>query len=316
MDATTIQKLLYRGESEILDFKSEQYRFEKASDEEKSGLLKDIMAFANAWRDSEAYILIGVEEVRGGHSIIRGINKHLADHELQQFINSKVQRPIKFSYEGISINGLQVGVISIPLQNRPFFAKNKFGNVEAGRVYLRRGSSTDIATPDEIAEMGKKTNQTNAAFEIKTNISLGPLIGFPDVLLNTWLFNDGNATAYDVQVTAKSEHRGNLNFNHTMWKEKAVPHPERAQSSLQPLHPGDRQHIFTWALGYIQPNNEQVVAIGYGKKVSFEKPVNYMGDDVIIELKIFARDLFPTTITIGYTKEEIKNLTQKAFRPS
>jgi hypothetical protein len=53
MDAATIEKLLFRGESEILDFKSQQYRFEKASDEEKSELLKDIMAFANAWRDSE-----------------------------------------------------------------------------------------------------------------------------------------------------------------------------------------------------------------------------------------------------------------------
>ena len=34
-------------EGPTLDFKREQYRFDKASDEDKSELLKDILAFAN-----------------------------------------------------------------------------------------------------------------------------------------------------------------------------------------------------------------------------------------------------------------------------
>lgn len=49
-----INSLLYEEESTTLDFKSEQYKFVKAQDWEKAELLKDILAFANAWRRSDA----------------------------------------------------------------------------------------------------------------------------------------------------------------------------------------------------------------------------------------------------------------------
>src|SRR5579864_5379397 len=65
MNDVLFERLLYEEESTTLDFKKEQYRFAKATEYEKSELLKDILGFANAWRRSEAYILIGVEEMRG-----------------------------------------------------------------------------------------------------------------------------------------------------------------------------------------------------------------------------------------------------------
>ena len=55
------ERLLYEEEGTTIDFKKEQYRFVKATDEEKSELLKDILGFANAFRRSATYILIGVE---------------------------------------------------------------------------------------------------------------------------------------------------------------------------------------------------------------------------------------------------------------
>jgi len=64
MDAAFFECLLNEEEGTTLDFKSKQYLFAGATDEEKSELLKDILAFANAWRRSDAYILLGVEEVR------------------------------------------------------------------------------------------------------------------------------------------------------------------------------------------------------------------------------------------------------------
>ena len=57
MNAIDLTALLHRSESETLDFKSKQYPF--SSDEEKSELLKDVLAFGNAWKDSDGYILIG-----------------------------------------------------------------------------------------------------------------------------------------------------------------------------------------------------------------------------------------------------------------
>lgn len=49
---------------------------------------------------------------------------------------------------------MSVGVICIPKQARPLYALEAFGVVDAGVVYVRRGSSTATALPDEIAAMG------------------------------------------------------------------------------------------------------------------------------------------------------------------
>lgn len=154
MDSITLENLLNENESNYLDFKQCQYRFEGAFEEEKSEILKDILAFANAWRRTDAYILIGVKEVKGGRSKVIGITDHFDDAALQQFVNSKVQKPIQFSYIAFEFEEKQVGIIKIPVQERPFYLKQKYGKLKPNVVYLRRGSSTDEAEPDEIAKMG------------------------------------------------------------------------------------------------------------------------------------------------------------------
>jgi hypothetical protein len=149
------ESLLFESEGSSLDYKRDQYSFEGASDAEKGELLKDILAFANAWRRSEAYILIGVEDVPGGRSRPVGVSAHLEDAKLQQFVNSKTQRPLAFSYRVMQVDGIEIGVISIPVQSRPFFLRKPFGRLAANTVYIRRGSSTDTADPDEIARMAE-----------------------------------------------------------------------------------------------------------------------------------------------------------------
>jgi len=96
MDKELFERLLYEEESATLDFKKEQYRFAKATEDEKSEILKDMLGFANAWRRSEAYILIGVEDVRGGRGNIVGIpsTDHLNDHSLQQFVNNLTSQSV------------------------------------------------------------------------------------------------------------------------------------------------------------------------------------------------------------------------------
>lgn len=148
------EELLYEEESSTLDFKSEQYPFNSASDYQKSELLKDILAFANAWRHGDAYILIGVREIKGGRSEVVGIVEELDDAQLQQFVNTKTQRPIDFEYKTILIDGKKVGSIRIPLQKRPIFLTKDYGKLKKHIVYIRRGSSTDEANPDEVAKMG------------------------------------------------------------------------------------------------------------------------------------------------------------------
>jgi len=150
-----ISGLLFEAESAELDFKSEQYSFEGVDDRAKSELLKDILAFSNAWRRSDAYILIGVKEYKEAESEVVGITKHIDDASLQEFVNSKTNRPVDFSYNPTSFRGKQIGVIHIPVQDRPTFLKRYYVKLRRNIVYLRRGSSTFVALPDEIARMGQ-----------------------------------------------------------------------------------------------------------------------------------------------------------------
>jgi Putative DNA-binding domain len=171
MNDQLLESLLREDEGTALDFKRDQYPFVGANDDNvKSELLKDILAFANSWRRSDAFILIGVQEVTGGRSNIVGISTHIPDASLQQFVNTKLQRPLALSYEAYPIENVQIGVIHIPLQDRPFYLKKDYGKLKSNVVYIRRSSSTDTASPDEIAKMGIATQES-----INTRVELEAL---------------------------------------------------------------------------------------------------------------------------------------------
>ncbi len=159
MDAGLFERLLHEDESNTLDFKAQQYRFTKATAREKSEILKDILGFANAWRRTDAFILIGVEEARGGRSKVAGVSEHLDDHSLQQFVHSRTNRPVRFAYEAFEWEERQVGVICIQQTERPVYLEADYGKLRRHEVYVRRGSSTDPgtpATPDEVARMASQ----------------------------------------------------------------------------------------------------------------------------------------------------------------
>ena len=188
MNNGLVERLLFEEESPTLDFKKEQYRFAKASKDEKAELLKDILGFANAWRRSEGYILIGVEEVRGVRSKVTGIpaTEHLDDHSLQQFVNRLTNRPVRFHYEAFRFEGKNVGIIRIDKQTRPIYLKRPYGKLEKHQVYIRRGTSTDPtspALPEEVALMGQvaEPEPTELVIEfahIERENSLGTKISF------------------------------------------------------------------------------------------------------------------------------------------
>lgn len=150
-----IEQLLFEEEGVALDFKSAQYEFVGASEEAKAELLKDILAFANSWRRVDAYILVGVREAKGARSQVVGLASHIDDAQLQQFVNAKVQRPMQLSYKAMQLDGKDIAVIHIPIQERPFYLQRDYGHLKADVVYIRRGSATDVARPDEVARMGK-----------------------------------------------------------------------------------------------------------------------------------------------------------------
>ncbi len=162
MDPNKLEQLLRENECTYLDFKRDQYPFANATDHAKSELLKDIVAIANADKQGDGYILVGAEEVRGSRARIHGVTTHLNDNDLQQFVSAKLNRSLRFSYEVVPCDGVTIGVIHIPAQERLFYLKSDYGKLQANIAYYRLGSSTAQATPDELFRWGKASAAQNA----------------------------------------------------------------------------------------------------------------------------------------------------------
>jgi hypothetical protein len=316
MDVQLFESLLYRGESETLDFKVDQYSFEKATDEEKSELLKDILAFANAWRDSDAHILIGVQENRGTKAAVLGVTKQLEDHAVHEFVNGKTQKPVTFSYEVFPFGAMQCGIIQVPVQERPFYLRKDFGRLKANEVYIRRGSATGKATPDEIADMGKRLSTPPVpAFIVLAEPHLRSGGPFAEVYLAAWLVNQGEASAYDLQVNFEGGPR-QVGFEQSIWDEKPASFPGRIQLSKYPLHRSDRQPLATWFVATAELTSEQHARLASKQRLDPDETLtSVQGVDVNFRLKILARDQPPVSIMVQFTKDEIKSLRGKTFLP-
>jgi hypothetical protein len=175
-----LEQLRYKGESTDLDFKQAQYPFAGASDHEKSELLKDIMAMANAYRSGPGYILIGFKDLTPHPAEVVGISAsdHIDDAALQQFVRSKIDPLLEFQYEERLFNGKHIAIITIHKQTRPFAPKQDFGKLKKNVALVRRGSSTDEASMSEMAKMAladagsSKTARVDLRIETEENNSL------------------------------------------------------------------------------------------------------------------------------------------------
>lgn len=155
MNSIQFESLLNESESSSLDFKRDQYCIGKsATDDVRSTVIKDILAMANSFRRSDAYIVVGVKSQLNGGYVLHGVSDHIDDASLQQFVNSKTNRAVDFVYKPVQYHGLMFGVVCIPKQVRPLFLNKSFGSIDAGEVWYRRGSSNTVASPDVVASMG------------------------------------------------------------------------------------------------------------------------------------------------------------------
>lgn len=155
IDDDLLERLRHKGEGADLDFKQAQYAFVGATDHQKSELLKDILAMANAYRDGPGYILVGLKDQAPQPAEVVGIatTNHIDDATLQQFVHSKVDPRLEFRYEERLFHGKHVAVIEIPRQPRPFVPVKNYGKLEKNVGYVRRGSSTGEASMSEMRMM-------------------------------------------------------------------------------------------------------------------------------------------------------------------
>ena len=109
----------------------------QADEKDKAELLKDILAMANAWREGPGRILLGVKDARPHPAEVIGLNEHLDDAKLQQFVGSKIRPKLTFRYEECLYEGRAVGIISIPKQARPLYLQHPYGPLKSNVVYVR-----------------------------------------------------------------------------------------------------------------------------------------------------------------------------------
>lgn len=152
------ENILNNPESDILDFKREQYSFlSNQNDVNTAKFVKDIISFSNTIRTETSYIILGIGESESGEKEILGLDKHIDDAIFQEKIKNKVTPIPYFSYSTIKFQDKIFGVIEIPVRKyeEPIFSTVKMKGLETGKVYFRRGSSNSEATGREIILISK-----------------------------------------------------------------------------------------------------------------------------------------------------------------
>lgn len=177
------QILQYQSESDIIDFKREQYPIK--SHTKKHEILKDISAMANHPLNDDKYIIIGVIEKNGVASDFLDIEALIDEAKYQQFVNNNIEPGIKFEYKMIKFENHRLAYFRIFKNNdRPYLFKKDVVNAtsdkiefKAGDGFIRIGTSTKKMTRTDYDQVYisklKKSDR-------KSDISITPSIGHPD----------------------------------------------------------------------------------------------------------------------------------------
>ena len=157
-------KLVERGEKTTVDFKIRSDVFAQPGIDAKAELAKDICAMANNG-NAASYIVIGVSDDQViYHSVT---NQKLTDDNLQDFCKKAIQPPPKINlsrkcwqkassaHRGKEFVIIQVG----PHPRQIFRLAQDFIDYSRkicyrrNEVWIRRGATTDLATPEEIGRL-------------------------------------------------------------------------------------------------------------------------------------------------------------------
>jgi len=189
-----------RLEFDWLDFKA---TFDMDSEKHRAELVKDVSALANTV-DTEGYLIIGVD-CSGEALNLPGFGVDLDDAKLQQIVNSRLNRPVRFTYDLVEHEGKTYGRFTVPYSDiKPHQVTKDWGITEItkngtekqkiisqGQVFRREGSSTRPATAEEIIEMSlnavndlSKIEEEDLANRVVILLRRGDHVGIREMLRN------------------------------------------------------------------------------------------------------------------------------------
>ena len=136
-------------EQAVFDWKTD---FVIPNDDEKRGeFIKDLSATANACASSYGFIVYGVDPRKP--EPILGISQSYDDANLQQLAKGKIQPLPEFLYYEVSAGPKTLAVLQVkPTRKRPHIIAVDLGKVRKGQILIRRGSSTDGVTMNDLFE--------------------------------------------------------------------------------------------------------------------------------------------------------------------
>ena len=151
-----IESLLARNEGKDLDFKE---KLEMSSEKKikKDDLVKDISAIANSV-ETKGWLIYGVKDK--SHDIV-GITNPLNEEKIQQVCAVSIDPPIDLEIKNITYKDKNIGIISITPTDKPHQIIKETGDLKKSKIYVRRGSVNDEATPEEIHSFLKQRRVIN-----------------------------------------------------------------------------------------------------------------------------------------------------------
>lgn len=211
MNKETFSQLIQNGENNLVDFKVVGYfnSSEITQKNKDAEFVKDILSFANTIRQETAYIIIGIKD--NGERV--GItDADFTDSAiLQAKIKSKVNPIPHFkAFPFYDDDNLKYQIIEIPISwsSSAYLPTVTIGNtLKRGQVYLRRLSSNEEATYDEILKLNDwmkglpRLVQFNS--DAQTNSKSNNVFHFDEVTIQK-LF--GNEAAEDEDATRLREY--------------------------------------------------------------------------------------------------------------
>jgi hypothetical protein len=148
VDETLVRELVARREGPRLDFKETPH-------DTNEELAKDLMAMANSLPPGgRAHILLGVRECPDGTGEAIGADTgRVGDAEFQQKVKALLNRVPRFTFATIQAEGKSIGVFEIEgTGHRPFYPLRDAAVLKRFVPLKRVGTSTDVASPDEVLE--------------------------------------------------------------------------------------------------------------------------------------------------------------------
>ena len=161
MDTCKLMALLKREEGPKLDFKA---KINLETYGEKKEFVKDVIAMANS-RGGRGYIIFGVEDKT---KKVLGINpKDYKEERIQQVIYNRCDPPVAVSVDFVELEGKTLGVLTVyRSHHRPHQM------IHNGAFYIRRGSTTDTARRNEIANLFQENGLMTYETVVLKNVSL------------------------------------------------------------------------------------------------------------------------------------------------